>query len=150
MLLYRKEPTFIQTHCSSLESKVLDFNHTNKDWEYRISSCQQFWHTLESFFHNFWKRHPWHLNHFQWGRCRNNSRNNSRTCICHPFLSALHTVSTGLLYFFCFLSVLNCPSCHVLSHDWKSCDHHFSGKMATYNRQNMCENAIKIEAKSRE
>ena len=25
MLLYRKEPTFIQTHRSSLESKVLDF-----------------------------------------------------------------------------------------------------------------------------
>ena len=49
-----------------------------------------------------------------------------------------------------FLSVLNgsrlprdCPATGRR-------DHHFFGKMATYFRQNMCENAIKIEAKSRE
>ena len=53
VLLYRKEPTFIQTHRFSLESKVLDFTHANKNGEYQISSCQQFWHSLRQFYHDF-------------------------------------------------------------------------------------------------
>ena len=84
------------------------------DREYQISSCQQFRHSLHQFYHDFLEKHPWDLNHFQWGR----SKNNSRTYICHQFLSALHTVSAGLLYcFFFFLSVLNGSwlprDCHV-------------------------------------
>ena len=36
-----------------------------------------------------------------------------------------------------FLSVLNSSQLPHDSCDWKSCDRHFYGKMATYNRQNM-------------
>ena len=76
MLLYKKEPTFIQTCHSSLESQVLDFTHTNKDRVYRISSCQQFRHRhTSSVLSRFsGKKYLWPLNHFQWGRSRNNSR----------------------------------------------------------------------------
>ena len=112
MLLHRKEPTFIQTLHSSLESEVLDFTHANKDQEYRILSCQQFRHSLRQFYHDFLEKTPMTPKYFQWGR----RRNSSRTYICYLFLSSLHTVSAGLLYFF-FLCVLNGSwlpcKCHV-------------------------------------
>ena len=124
MLLYRKEPSFIQTCRSSLESQVLDFTHANKDQVYWISSCQQFQHTLCHFYHNFLKKkqkHPWHLNHFQWGR----SRNNSRTYICHPFFSALHIVSADLLYFKKKKKNM-VPGCH-LTVTWLEVNYHVTG-----------------------
>ena len=48
----------IQTHCSSLESKVLDFTHTNKDREYWISSFQQLRHSLCQFYLDFLEKKP--------------------------------------------------------------------------------------------
>ena len=102
MLLYRKEPTFIQTWRSSLQSKfwLLPMLMKTKNTEFHAASNSGT--HFVSFITIFWKKHRWHLNHFWWGRCRNNSR----TYICHLFLSALHTISAGLLYVF-FLSVLN-------------------------------------------
>ena len=49
--------------------------HTNIQ-VYRISSCQQFRHRhTSSVLSRFsGKKYLWHLNHFQWGRSRNNSR----------------------------------------------------------------------------
>ena len=38
--------TYFHTNSRSLlESQVLDFTHAIKAWVYRISNCQQFWHT---------------------------------------------------------------------------------------------------------
>ena len=132
MLLYRKELTFIQTNHSSLESQVLDFPQAKKDRVYQAAS--NFRTHIVSFIMIFRKKHPWHLNHFQWER----SRNNSRTYIRHNFF--LHCTQWVLVscifFFFFFLSVLNdirLPG-----------ECHFSSKMATYNRQNMCENATKL------
>ena len=53
----------------------------------------------------------------------------------------------SLVFFFCFFVVvfLSVIKDSLLPRDWKSCDCHFSCKMATCNRQNMCENVIKIE-----
>ena len=49
-----QEGTYFHTkHRSSLESKVLDFTQANKDWEYQISSRQQFRHSLRQFYHDF-------------------------------------------------------------------------------------------------
>ena len=52
-----------------------------------------------------------------------------------------------LHFFLSFLNGFWLPSdCHMTG----SHDHDFCGEMAKYDRQNMCENAIEIEAKSRE
>ena len=136
-------PTFIQTCHSSLESQVLDFTHANKDQVYQISSCQQFRNTLHQFYHHFLeKKHPWHLNHFQWGR----SRNNRRTYICQPFLSALHTVSTQVsCIFFFFLSVSNgswLPCDPTSPVKWPHTISKICVKMPSKSRQNQEDNSF--------
>ena len=142
----QEEPTFIQTCHSSLESQVLDFTRAYKDRVYQISlKLPAILAYTSSVIMIFWKKHPWHLNHLQWGR----RRNNSRTYICHPFLSALHMVSTGLLYFF-FLSVLNVPSCHMTgSHvivpspvKWPHTIGKICVKMPSKSRQNQGSNGF--------
>ena len=113
----------IQTKCPYTGRNLLSYKHTALQYKVRcwilptliktkntqFQAASNFRTHFVSFITIFWKKkHPWHLDHFQWGR----SRNNSRTYICHLFLSALHTVSAGLLYIFFYVSK-TVPGCHV-------------------------------------
>ena len=140
--------TFIQTHFSSLEVRywILPTLIKTKNTEFQAAS--NFGTHFVNFITIFWKKYSWQLNHFQWGR----SRNNSRTYICYLFLSALHIVRAGLLYYFFF--VLNCSrlprDCHMTeSHvilpppiKWPHTINKIYVKMRSTSRQNWESNGF--------